>query len=63
MYQVQAKIDDAQYAEMQTMSSGESQQVQTQLMEQSLLAERFKLKMHFETRQMPVYALEVAKGG
>ena len=32
-------------------------------MEQSLLADRFKLKVHFETREMPVYALEVAKGG
>ncbi len=62
MYQVQAKIDDSQYAEMQTMSSAQELQ-QVQLMEQSLLAERFKLKMHFETRQMPVYALEVAKGG
>jgi uncharacterized protein (TIGR03435 family) len=62
MYQIQAKIDDAQYAAMQKMP--QSQQVQEiQLMEQSLLAERFKLKVHFETREMPVYALEVAKGG
>jgi uncharacterized protein (TIGR03435 family) len=62
MYQIQAKIDDSQYAAMQKMP--QSQQVrQTQLMEQSLLAERFKLKVHFETREMPVYALEVAKGG
>jgi uncharacterized protein (TIGR03435 family) len=32
-------------------------------MEQSLLADRFKLKVHFETREMPVYALVVAKSG
>ena len=32
-------------------------------MEQSLLADRFKLKVHFEMREMPVYALVVAKGG
>jgi bla regulator protein blaR1 len=32
-------------------------------MEQSLLADRFKLKVHFETREMPVFALMVAKGG
>ncbi len=30
---------------------------------QSLLADRFKLKVHFETREMPVYELVVAKGG
>jgi uncharacterized protein (TIGR03435 family) len=32
-------------------------------MEQSLLADRFHLKVHFEVREMPVYALEPAKGG
>jgi uncharacterized protein (TIGR03435 family) len=32
-------------------------------MMQSLLEERFKLKVHRETRQIPVYALTVAKGG
>jgi bla regulator protein blaR1 len=32
-------------------------------MEQSLLADRFRLKVHFETREMPVYALVVAKSG
>jgi len=33
------------------------------LMLQSLLAERFNLKMHSETRQLPVYSLVVAKSG
>ncbi|HEY1757331.1 MAG TPA: TIGR03435 family protein [Bryobacteraceae bacterium] len=32
-------------------------------MMRSLLAERFKLKYHIETREMPIYALTVAKGG
>ena len=32
-------------------------------MRQSLLAERFHLKVHFEVREMPVYALVPAKGG
>src|SRR5580704_16108128 len=36
---------------------------QANLMLRSLLAERFKLIVHTETRQMPVYALVVAKGG
>jgi uncharacterized protein (TIGR03435 family) len=30
---------------------------------QSLLAERFRLRMHRETKQLPVYLLAVAKGG
>jgi uncharacterized protein (TIGR03435 family) len=33
------------------------------LMLQSLLAERFKLALHRETKELPVYALTVAKGG
>src|SRR5215471_14577707 len=33
------------------------------LMMQSLLEDRFKLKVHRETRELPVYALVVTKGG
>jgi len=33
------------------------------LMAQSLLEERFQLKMHRETRELPIYELLVAKGG
>jgi len=33
------------------------------VMLQALLAERFKLKVHRETKEMPVYALVEAKGG
>jgi uncharacterized protein (TIGR03435 family) len=32
-------------------------------MVQALLADRFKLKFHRESRELPVYALEVGKGG
>ena len=39
-------------------SAGELRQ-----MLQALLAERFQLKLHRETRELPVYALTVAKGG
>jgi uncharacterized protein (TIGR03435 family) len=34
-----------------------------QLMVQSLLEDRFQLKIHSETRELPVYELTVAKGG
>jgi bla regulator protein blaR1 len=36
---------------------------QVRLMMQSLLAERFKLAVHFETKEGPVYALVLAKDG
>lgn len=36
---------------------------QMRLMMQSLLADRFQLKMHFETHEMPVYVLVLAKPG
>ena len=61
-YEIQAKIEDSRYAAMQKMSPAQ-QSEQVDLMEQSLLADRFKLKVHFEKREMPVYALVVAKGG
>jgi bla regulator protein blaR1 len=61
-YDIQAKIDDSLFASMQKMTPAQ-QREQVDLMQQSLLADRFKLKVHFETRDMPVYALVVAKGG
>jgi len=39
------------------------QPTELQKMMQSLLAERFKLVIHRETRELPMYALVVAKGG
>jgi uncharacterized protein (TIGR03435 family) len=35
---------------------------QSRQMLQTLLAERFKLAVHWETRQLPVYALRIAPG-
>jgi bla regulator protein blaR1 len=61
-YEIQAKIEDSQYVAMQKMTPAQ-QREQVNLMEQSLLAERFKLKVHLETREMPAYALVIAKGG
>jgi uncharacterized protein (TIGR03435 family) len=36
---------------------------QVRLMTQALLADRFQLKFHRETKELPTYALVVAKGG
>jgi uncharacterized protein (TIGR03435 family) len=38
-------------------------QARVRLMLQTLLAERFQLRFHHETREVPTYALVVAKGG
>ena len=61
-FEIQAKIEDSEYAAMQKMTLAQ-QHERVALMEQSLLADRFRLKVHFETREMPVYALVVAKSG
>ncbi len=42
---------------------GEPSKEDTHLMMQALLADRFQLKYHYETKELPVYVLGVAKGG
>jgi uncharacterized protein (TIGR03435 family) len=61
-YEVQGKISDSDYAAMQKMTPAERNR-QIQLMVQSLLRDRMKLKVHLEKREETVYALEVAKKG
>jgi uncharacterized protein (TIGR03435 family) len=41
----------------------EERMKQMNLMMQSLLEDRFQLKFHRETKEMPIYALTIAKGG
>jgi bla regulator protein BlaR1 len=59
-YEIEAKVDDSMNVAMQKMPTAQRRE-QVELMEQSLLADRFKLKLHFETREMPAYALVVGK--
>ena len=61
-YVIQAKPPDSTRDAMQSMPPGERMR-ENSLMQQSLLADRFHLKAHFETREMLVYELVLAKGG
>ena len=61
-YVIQGKPPDSIRDAMQTMTTAERTN-ETALMQQALLANRFQLKAHFETREMPVYELVLAKGG
>lgn len=62
VYAIQGQVPDALRDAMQKMTP-EDRQNQNRMLQQSLLADRFKLKVHFETREMPVYEMTVAKGG
>ncbi len=61
-YVIQGKAPDSIRDAMQTMTTAERSK-ENELMMQSLLAHRFHLKAHFETREMPMYELVPAKGG
>ena len=55
-------IDSVGFDLIAKMPPGATTQQAAQMM-QTLLAERFKLEFHRETKQMPVFALVVGKGG
>jgi uncharacterized protein (TIGR03435 family) len=61
-FDLEAKIDEDDLAAYQKLSERE-QREQAALMLRPLLAERFRLKVHHETKILPVYVLVVAKGG
>lgn len=61
-YDIEAKMDPATAEELRNL--GEDQRkTATQHMLQVLLADRFKLKVHEETKELSIYALVVAKNG
>jgi len=53
----------AERFDIQARADGNPTKDQMRLMMQSLLADRFKLAVHFETREAPVFALILAKPG
>jgi uncharacterized protein (TIGR03435 family) len=61
-YDIEAKAD-ADTAEAWKTLTFKERWKQEQPMLQSLLADRCKLKVHHETRDLPVYDLVIAKGG
>lgn len=61
-YAIDAKIDDQSFAIWQGQSHDEQEKT-LEWMFQSLLADRFRLQAHHATRELPVYALVVAKNG
>lgn len=61
-FDIEAKADDATVQNMRKVSFDKAG-AQMRLMVQSLLADRFNLKVSPETQQRPVYALVVAKNG
>lgn len=61
-YDVDAKLEDSQVAELQKLPDHD-RILQVRRMVQALLAERFKLVVNDTTVRHPVYALVVARGG
>jgi uncharacterized protein (TIGR03435 family) len=51
------------YYEIEARAAGDATKDQMRLMMQSLLADRFQLAVHFETREVPVLALTLEKPG
>jgi uncharacterized protein (TIGR03435 family) len=61
-FDIDAKIADADVEAIKELPPDERFQ-QYRLMVQSLLSDRFQMKVRLETRELPVYALVVAKNG
>jgi uncharacterized protein (TIGR03435 family) len=61
-YEVDAKMDEETAAAYKKLPRDQGRQVWHQMM-QDLLADRFQLKFHRETRELPIYNLVVAKAG
>jgi uncharacterized protein (TIGR03435 family) len=61
-FDIQAKMESAAAQRLDALSR-EQARAEIRAMFQQLLADRFKLAVHWETRDLPVYALVVAKSG
>jgi len=61
-FDVDAKANDDTVAAIRKLSNQEQEQL-TRDMLQSLLADRFQLRVHYESKVQPIYELVLAKGG
>ncbi|HEY1580137.1 MAG TPA: TIGR03435 family protein [Terracidiphilus sp.] len=61
-YDIEAKVDAGTAEAWKSLSNKERWKQEQPLM-QAMLADRCKLKVHFETKEMPAYNLVIAKGG
>ncbi|MGO8735278.1 MAG: TIGR03435 family protein [Terriglobia bacterium] len=63
LYDIDAKVDDSLVEGEWKRLSFDQRWNQVMLMLQTLLADRFKLRVRHETKELPVYALVLAKNG
>ena len=61
-FDIEAKMDVETIAELKAMPKEQADEQRRQMM-QAMLADRFKLKAHRETKELPIYSLVIAKGG
>jgi len=61
-YDIEAKVDGSAVDELQKLSPDQRNLEQRRML-QSLLADRFKLTLHRETKVLPAYALVIAENG
>jgi len=54
--------DDSRWVDIEARAAANATEDQIRLMFQSLLEDRFKLKVHHETREIPGYELTISKG-
>lgn len=61
-FDIEAKMDEDAAAALQKLPM-EERMAQRRSMMEAMLADRFKLKVHRDSKEMPMYALVIAKGG
>lgn len=62
LYDLKAKMDEPTMEALHALPPDQQEKARQHMM-QALLADRFKLVVHHETKQYPIYSLIVAKGG
>ena len=61
-FDIEARVDEAHFVSYRNLTEIERKDQAAQML-RPILEDRFKLKVHHESRVLPVYSLVVAKGG